>query len=330
LKKKKIISLFSGGLDSILIVYLMRELGFEVVPICFSTPFFPADKAIKIATENGLQLKVLDISREYLEMLKAPQYGYGKHLNPCIDCHGMMLNKAYQIMLAEDAAFICSGEVVSQRPMSQTKNSLAAVDKVSKIKDYIVRPLSQKLLPDTMPIRDGLVNKDDLLGLSGRSRKPQMEMAKRFQLPSVPSSGGGCLLTDKGFCKRLQDLFDFEMLDLDSVNFLARGRHFRIDQDTKLILGKNQGDNKFLARVGEGKMGIIAKNTASPLGVILSKQPEITIDTIRLCGAILLKYCPKLDDKQEHPIGYGKIQSDFANTSAQKMSAEQIEKYRIN
>ncbi len=327
--KKKIISLFSGGLDSILIVYLMKRLGFEVVPVCFSTPFFPSGKAEKIAEENGWKLKILDISEEYLEMLKKPQYGYGKHLNPCIDCHGMMLNKAYQLMLEEKAAFICSGEVVSQRPMSQTRNSLAAVDKVSQVKDFIVRPLSQKLLPDTMPIREGLLKKEDMLSLSGRSRKPQLELAKKFRLPSIPSSGGGCLLTDKGYCKRLQDLIDFKMLDLESIKFLPRGRHFRIDKDTKLILGKNQGDNNFLAKVGKEKMGIIAKKTASPLGVILSKQ-EIDIATIKLCGAILLKYCPKVAEKQEHPIGYGKIGSDFALSSAQKMGADEIEKFRIN
>ncbi len=328
--KKKIISLFSGGLDSILIIYIMQELGFQVIPVCFSTPFFPSDKAEKIARENNFELKVVDITTDYLQMLKNPQYGYGKNLNPCIDCHGMMLNKAYQIMQAENALFICSGEVVSQRPMSQTKNSLAAVGKVSLVKDFIVRPLSQRLLPDTFPIREGLVKKEALLNISGRSRKPQIELARKYNLPSIPSSGGGCLLTTSGYCKRLQDLFDFEMLNTDTLAFLHRGRHFRIDEKTKLILGKNQGDNKFLAKVGNGKIGLIAKNTASPLGIIQSKK-EIELATVKLCGSILLKYCPKLPaETDEYPIGYGKVGDDFALTTAQKISAEQIDKFRIN
>ncbi len=328
--KNKIVSLFSGGLDSILIVYIMRELGFEVVPVCFSTPFFPADKALEIARENELELKVVDITAEYISMLKNPQYGYGKHLNPCIDCHGMMLSKAYEIMLAERALFICSGEVVSQRPMSQTKNSLAAVDKVSKVKDYIVRPLSQRLLPDTLPIREGLVKKEQLLNLSGRSRKPQIELAKKYRLPSIPSSGGGCLLTTSGYSKRVQDLLDFDMLTVETLAFLHRGRHFRIDKHTKLILGKNQGDNKFLAKQGDGRMGIIAKNTASPLGIIQSEK-KVELPTIKLCGAILLRYCPKLPkEATDYPIGYGKVCEDFAITTAQKMPSEQLEKFRIN
>ncbi len=327
--KTKIISLFSGGLDSILIVYLMQNLGFDVLPVCFSTPFFPPDKAIKIARENGFPLKIVDISEDYLPMLKSPKYGYGKNLNPCIDCHGLMLSKAHKIMLEEKAAFICSGEVVSQRPMSQMKNSLAAVDKISGIKDLIVRPLSQKLLPDTMPIRQGLVDKNDLLDISGRSRKAQLELAQKFHLPTIPSSGGGCLLTTKGYCQRLQDLLDFQMLDLEALTFLNRGRHFRIDKETKLVLGKNQGDNNFFAREGKGKLGIIAKNTASPLGLIFSKK-EVSIATIELCGAILLKYCPKVESGQNHPIGWGKIGSDFALASAKKMSADKIERFRIN
>ncbi len=327
--KPKVISLFSGGLDSILIIYLMQDLGFDVLPVCFSTPFFPPNNAIKIAKENNFSIKIVDITDDYLEMLKSPSYGYGKNLNPCINCHGMMLNKAYEIMLSEKAAFICSGEVVSQRPMSQTKNSLAAVDKVSKVKEHIIRPLSQKLLPDTKPILNGLVDKEKLLDISGRSRKRQHELAEKFNLPSIPSSGGGCLLTDIGYCKRLQDIFDYDMLEKKYLKFLHLGRHFRIDDCTKFILGKNQGENNYLTKNGAGEFAVRAKNFASPLGIIQSKS-EIDQRIVELCGGILLRYCNKVAENQETEIYCGALGTDFATTTATKMADMELEKFKIN
>ncbi len=327
--KPKVISLFSGGLDSILIVYLMQDLGFEVIPVCFSTPFFPPNNAIKIAKENSFRIKIVDITDEYLEMLKSPSYGYGKNLNPCINCHGMMLNKANEIMLEENAAFICSGEVVSQRPMSQTKNSLAAVDKISKVREYIIRPLSQKILPDTKPILDGLVDKEKLLDISGRSRKKQYELAEKFNLPSIPSSAGGCLLTDIGYCKRLRDIMDYGMLDKRNLTFLNLGRHFRINENAKFVLGKSQGENNYLTKNGTGEFAIRAKNFASPLGIVQSRD-EIDLNLVKLCGGILLRYCNKVSENQETEIYYGALGTDFATTTTTKMSDSEVENFKIN
>jgi tRNA-specific 2-thiouridylase len=241
----KALSIFSGGLDSMLASALMRDLGIEVQALFFETPFFPSQKARKSAGAINLPLKVIDITERHLEVVKSPKHGYGENMNPCIDCHTLMLQMAGEMLEQEEAHFIISGEVVGQRPMSQNRKTLSLVAFESGFEGHILRPLSAKLLPMTLPEEKRWVRRDDLMDFSGRSRKPQMELARRLNITDYPSPAGGCLLTDKTFSRRLKDLFtsgsDLEVRDLE---LLTLGRHFRIGPATKMIVGRNKMENQ--------------------------------------------------------------------------------------
>jgi tRNA U34 2-thiouridine synthase MnmA/TrmU len=192
------LGLCSGGLDSMLSALVLRRQGIHVEWISFETPFFSADKARRAANQTGIPLHVQDITDEYLVMLQAPPAGFGKNMNPCMDCHALMFRKAGFFMQAHGFDFLFSGEVLGQRPMSQTAPSLRYVEKHSGFDGKILRPLSARRLPETDMERQGLVDRNRLLDLSGRSRKPQMALAAEFGIGAYPSPAGGCLLTDPG------------------------------------------------------------------------------------------------------------------------------------
>ena len=248
--KVKGIALFSGGLDSSLAFKVIEEQGIDVLGITFETPFFGAAKARAAAGRIGLPLTVLDITEEHLQMLHAPRYGYGKNMNPCIDCHTLMLKIAGRRMEEEGADFVFTGEVLGQRPMSQGKQSLAVVAKNAGYPDRIIRPLSARLLPETAPEREGKVDRARLLDIQGRGRKQQMEMAVHYGITSYPAPAGGCLLTDPVFAKRLRDLFDRHPdHSVRDIELLKVGRHFRINEATKAVVGRNAMDNDAIERL---------------------------------------------------------------------------------
>ena len=239
------LSLFSGGLDSILSVKIISDQGIQVQGVTFETPFFSAIRAQESAARIHLPLLVLNFAGEHLEMLKKPKYGYGKNMNPCIDCHTLMLKKTGALMDEMGADFIVTGEVLGQRPMSQGKQSLYVVAKNSGYLDRIIRPLSARLLPETKPEREGRVDRGRLLAISGRGRKVQMELAARYGITDYPPPAGGCLLTDPMFTKRLRDLFQAEQdPPLREIELLKYGRHFRIAPGIKIIVGRNSMDNR--------------------------------------------------------------------------------------
>ena len=224
---------------------LMRDLGIEVQALFFETPFFPSQKAGRSARAITLPLKVINITERHLEVVKSPTHGYGENLNPCIDCHTLMLRMAGEMLEEEGAHFIISGEVVGQRPMSQNRKTLSLVASESGFEGHILRPLSAKLLPSTIPEEKGWVKRDELMDFSGRSRKPQMELARRFNITDYPSPAGGCLLTDKIFSRRLKDLFaSGSNLEIREIELLKLGRHFRIGSSTKMIVGRNKMENQ--------------------------------------------------------------------------------------
>ncbi len=251
--KTKAIALFSGGLDSILAVKVIQDQDISVQGVTFETPFFNARRAGETARQIQLSLIVVDITDRHLAMLKAPRYGYGKNMNPCIDCHTLMLRAAGKIMEETDADFLFTGEVMGQRPMSQTRQSLHIVAKNSGYADYIIRPLSARLLGETIPEQEGKVNRRQLLAIQGRGRKVQMEMAKSYGVHYYPPPAGGCLLTDPMFSKRLKDLFshDPEHTPRD-IELLKYGRHFRNGESGKIIVGRNQKDNEALQKLIRG------------------------------------------------------------------------------
>jgi len=245
----KAIALFSGGLDSIIAVKLVQRQGIDVQGVTYETPFFNARKAQIAAAKIDLPLRVLDITEDHLIMLQAPKYGYGKNFNPCIDCHAMMLRKTGNLLCEWNADFIITGEVLGQRPMSQTRQSLYVVAKYSGYPDLIVRPLSAKLLPITRAEREGMIDREKLLDIQGRSRRRQMEAASAFGISYYSTPAGGCLLTDPMFSKRLKELFEHGDFEIPSIHLLKTGRHFRVGPQTKVIVGRNLQDNNLIDKL---------------------------------------------------------------------------------
>jgi len=272
----KAIALFSGGLDSIISVKVVQEQGIEVLGLTFRTPFFGAGKARAAADMIGLPLRVLDITEEHLRVVRAPRYGYGKNMNPCIDCHTLMLRIAGEKMEEWGYDFVFTGEVLGQRPMSQSRQMLHVVAKNSGYADRILRPLSARLLPETLPEREGRVDRERLLDISGRGRKRQMEMAERYGIRSYSNPAGGCLLTDPMFSRRLKDLFahrsDFTTRDLE---LLSAGRHIRIDERHKVIVGRNQRDNQALESLLDERDAVFQmRDFPGPLCMLPGGGPE--------------------------------------------------------
>jgi tRNA U34 2-thiouridine synthase MnmA/TrmU len=249
---------------------LLRKQGIGVQWITFETPFFSSDKAKQASETTGIPLMVKNITPVYLKMLTNPHCGYGKHMNPCMDCHALMFNIAGGIMKEKGFDFLFSGEVVGQRPMSQNMNSLRYVEKQSGFEGHILRPLSAKKLPETIPEQQGMVNRDLLSDISGRSRKPQMKLAKTFGIKDYPSPAGGCLLTDKGFSSRLKDLFDHQDTYAErELHLLKHGRHLRLNRFAKIIVGRTQKDNENIKKYYDPNLDTIIKVKKIPGPTVL-------------------------------------------------------------
>ena len=264
-KKVRGLGLCSGGLDSILAGLVLKEQGVEVEWISFETPFFSAEKARKASAMTGIPLRVENITPVYLEMLKNPQCGYGQQMNPCLDCHALMFRLAGQIMDRDGFDFLFSGEVLGQRPMSQTRPSLRYVEKNSGFDGWILRPLCAQHLPETLPEKDGRVDRDRLLDFSGRGRKRQIALAHRFGITDYPAPAGGCLLTDKGYCARLKDLFEHESDPSENeLHLLRYGRHFRLNPTTRLIIGRTQQENEQIMAYCDPSTDVLLKTSRFP------------------------------------------------------------------
>ena len=289
-KKARALGLCSGGLDSTLAGLVLREQGIDVEWITFETPFFTAAKARKASENTGIRLTVKPIYPVYIKMLKSPPAGYGKQMNPCMDCHALMFKLAGELMNEGNFNFLFSGEVLGQRPMSQTKSSLQYVEKHSGFKGYILRPLSAKKLPETIPEKKGLVDRERLLDFAGRGRKPQIALAKQFGLTDYPAPAGGCLLTDVGYSKRLKDLFDHQdECTEEELHLLKYGRHFRLNPDAKLIVGRTQKDNERILKYHNPQTDTVidVKDHPSPIGLVPRGGPK---DVIYLASSICVGY----------------------------------------
>jgi len=278
--KVRALGLMSGGLDSMLAVRVLLDQGIEVRGITFKTPFFGPEGAQKAADQLGIVLQVVDIGEEHLEMLKNPQYGYGSQMNPCIDCHALMLNRAGGIMNEEGFDLLCTGEVLGQRPMSQRKDALRAVDKLSGYEGYILRPLSAKLLPETIPEKEGKVDRQRLLDIRGRSRKRQMALAANYSLKEYPSPGGGCILTKAGFADRLRDLLATQdNVGIHEVELLKWGRQLRLPRGNRLVVGRVHGDNVKLQELASEKDLVLrVKGVPGPTGLIATMAEEQEVE----------------------------------------------------
>jgi tRNA-specific 2-thiouridylase len=242
-EKRRALVLLSGGLDSVLAVELLKRCGVEVTGITFTTPFFGSAKAEKAADMLGIELLVADITPLHLKILKEPRFGYGRNLNPCIDCHTLMVKVAFEAMREAGADFVATGEVLGERPKSQNRQALDLVARFSGAEDLLLRPLSAKMLPETRPEVEGWVERDCLLDLSGRSRKRQMELAEEWGIDEYETPAGGCLLTDAGFSARLRELMarvpGFDEADAELVKV---GRQ-TWNGSTLIVLGRRHEEN---------------------------------------------------------------------------------------
>jgi tRNA-specific 2-thiouridylase len=299
-RKAKAVGLLSGGLDSTLAHALMKSLGVEVKAVTFYTGFcivetqrrlgrrrpdgsLPRNDALEAAANLGTDVELVDISGpEYLEVVARPKHGYGANANPCVDCRIFMFRKAKAIMEQEGADFVFTGEVLGQRPMSQRREPMAVIDRESGLAGRVLRPLSAKLLPPTLPEQEGLVDRERLLGFSGRSRKPQMALAAKLGIKDWPQPAGGCcFLTDETFGRRFHDLLDRRPdrhLDREEVPLLATGRHFRISEGVKLIVGRNEAENAVLGQganaAGTARWRVEAKGVTGPVALVEGDPAE--------------------------------------------------------
>jgi len=270
----KALALVSGGLDSVLAARLMLEQGIDVEGVSFVSPFFTADAAAESCEELGIGLVVIDVAEALLGVIGAPKHGFGRYVNPCIDCHALMVREAGLRMEELGASFVVTGEVVGQRPKSQMRFGLQAVERESGLDGLLLRPLSAKLLEPTVPEKKGWVDREKLLGLHGRTRKPQMELAERFGIETFASPAGGCLLTDENYARVFRDLRDHGQLSVAGVKMLSVGRQFRLSPAAKLAVGRNHSENEALFRLkSRDELLLKAADHKGPVGV-LSGEPE--------------------------------------------------------
>lgn len=255
---RKAVALLSGGLDSMLAVRVMLDQGVPVTAIRFITHFgcdpvsagscgHDVEPLMKLWGHLGLDVKMSHLGQDYIEMVKAPKHGRGRNMNPCVDCRIMMLGRAREFLDRHGAGFLITGEVLNQRPMSQTLHRFREIDRELGLEGLVVRPLSAKLLEPTRPELEGIVDRSRLLDLSGRGRTRQYEMAKQYGIEKIPQPSGGCLLTDPGYSDRLRDLWDNDPEGgARDINLLRVGRHFRVSPECKIIVGRNERENNML------------------------------------------------------------------------------------
>ena len=282
----KAIGLMSGGLDSLLAARILWDQGVELLGLSFETPFFGPGTAKRNAVHLGIPLRVLEISEEHLQIVMNPPHGYGSAMNPCIDCHALMIRKAGQIMEEEGHDFIFTGEVLNQRPMSQNRQSLQLVAKLSGYSEFLLRPLSAKLLPETRMEQEGIVDRQRMLDIQGRSRKRQLALARSRGLTEYGAPAGGCLLTERGFSVKLRELFERGNFDLRDVRLLKLGRHFRIGS-VKIVVGKNAEENQRIREMAKAEDIILsAEHFPGPVALVCGgAAEEVLMQGAGICAA---------------------------------------------
>ncbi len=283
MKNAKALGLLSGGLDSTLAVKLILDQGIEVEAVNFVTPFCLCRKggcgALEAARTFSIPLKIFSVGTDYLRVVRNPKFGYGKNINPCIDCRIFMLKKAKKYAKEIGAKFIFTGDVLGQRPMSQHKGALELIEREAGLQGKILRPLSAKLLPKTEVEKEGHIHHNALGDIIGRSRKRQIEMTRTYNMTNYPCSAGGCLLTDKEFASKLRDLFQHEKrVAVKEVNLLKTGRHFRYGKN-KIIVGRNESENKILSKAKSINDFLFeVPNYGSPLSLLQGPKTRKAIE----------------------------------------------------
>jgi tRNA U34 2-thiouridine synthase MnmA/TrmU len=333
-KKPKAVALLSGGLDSSLAVRMMLEQGVDVEAVAVKTPFCDFDcgkgcghRVKEVADELGIKLKTVYFGDDYLQMLKNPKHGYGSGMNPCIDCRGMMYKAAKDHMEKVGADFIITGEVLFQRPMSQNNRALHIIENEAGLEGKVLRPLSAKQLPPTDAEKSGLVDRDSMGDIKGRSRKGQLALAKYYGVADPPNAAGGCLLTDPAFSVRIRDLMGHSegLPTLNDVDMLKVGRHFRLDKDTKLVVGRNHEENEVIRALSTDQDAVIeARDSVGPTCVLRSRT-TISEELLSKSVAIALRYsdCPR-DRESVAKITIAGATNEMAMIPAENTSVDSL------
>ncbi len=328
----KALALLSGGLDSTLAIKVVVEQGIDVVAVNFYTPFCLCNRrdsckhqARRVAEEFGKELKVINLSSQYLEIVKNPKHGYGKNLNPCIDCRILMLKNAKKLMEEKGASFVITGEVLGQRPMSQYLAALRMIEREGGLDGLVLRPLSAKLLPLSIPEKEGWVNREKLLKIRGRSRKPQIDLADKYGIRNYPCPAGGCLLTDRGFAQRMKDLMAHSEITLNDIELLKTGRHFRFSFKTKLVVGRNKKENERLLRLANtDDICFEPVEVKGPIGI---GRGDFDQTMISLASKIIARYS---DGSNEVRITHQTLpRGQISSTRARPMEEIELQKLRI-
>ena len=325
----KAVGLFSGGLDSILALKIVLEQGIDVVGVYFTSAFFSrnngdADNAGRTSEKLGVKLKVIDLTKEHMLLIRKPKHGYGAGINPCIDCRIFMLKQAKKYAKKIGAKFIFTGEVLGQRPMSQQPKTMELIEKKAGLKGKIVRPLCARLLPVTAAEKNKWVKRAKLLSIHGRSRKIQIELANKYKIKDYPNPGGGCLLTQREFANRVKDLFKHKKrLSKNDIELLKVGRHFRFGGN-KIIVGRNEAENRLLEELKpKGDLVFEAKDEMGPITLLQGKAKK---ESVSLAASLTARYSDASRKKVVVRYGKEKFNKEIV---VQQVKKTVLEKLRI-
>jgi tRNA-uridine 2-sulfurtransferase len=334
-RRAKAVALFSGGLDSTLAILVMRSHGVEVEAIKFLTHFGCDIKdssscgsdPYAASEQFGFSVKLCHLGQKFVDIVKNPRYGYGKNMNPCIDCRLLMIQEARDYMEMTGADFIITGEVLAQRPMSQMRDTLNRIETAANIDGRLVRPLSGRLLAPTRPELDGLIEREWLLDIAGRSRRRQMELAKQFGLEKYPNAGGGCWLTERIYSNKLRDLLAYtESPDFNDINLLKLGRHFRLAHNLKLIVGHNQAENQAIMQYVKPDDHVLeAIGVASPMGILRGVAEQ---SLLPLAASMIARY----SDARNQALATVAVRGNSAPEQLLEVAPagnEVLERYRV-
>ncbi len=340
----KAIGLVSGGLDSALAVAVIKRQGIEVLGLNYFNGFSPGAiraevlgeedlrafldrRASNLSNSLGVPVEIIDISDEYIDLLLDPKHGYGANVNPCIDCRIDMLRRTKERMESEGASFVFTGEVLGQRPMSQHRGAMNTVINESGLDGYLLRPLCAKLLPRTIPEEEGLVDREKLLDIQGRSRRRQMALAEEFGLTGYSQPAGGCTLTDENYARKFKDILDHEgagSISRRMVVLLAVGRHFRLSDRVKIVVGRDRVENNYIERDWVGEWLADPVDIPGPTTLILG---DPTDDELMTAAAITARYS---DAKLESSVRIGlKRIEDERVIDAAPAGDDELDRYRI-
>ncbi len=341
-KQYKAVSLISGGLDSMLATQLVLAQGIHVEGINFFTGFcveghthairkhdknkVKRNNALWVAEQLGIKLHIIDIVEEYKNVVLNPKHGYGQHVNPCLDCKIFMVGKAKAWMEAQGFDFIITGEVIGQRPMSQLAKRMPIVAAESGADDRLLRPLCAQNLAPTLPEREGWIDRAQLKDFSGRSRKPQMALAKSFAIDDYAQPAGGCcFLTDKNYATKLQDLWQARKkrdYELDDIMLLKVGRHLRPTENFKLIIGREEGENNYLSGYRKQFTSMRVLDHEGPLALV---DGTPTAEELHLAARITARFSQGRD-AQNVEVGITTDSGSAHTLNVQPLPADELPK----